>query len=231
MVCAFRLLGKYVLPKGTGTLHYGLLGRLSPCVTCMGRCTGQGDSHGLGDRAIQLNISLLFAGHLVVQALEKIPVQRSQCCRAHGTGGLFWHEGFSSMTRDAEGGDSNASGLSSSMCPSSPNLAALLSLVSIPVTPTSALAGQWGKEENGTGPNRAKRSRQDPHRGSGYGTRVASRISLQHLDHHFGGTHTEMVQMWHQYRTSVAQVRPMALIPFCNAMTPELLCCFMSTIC
>lgn len=116
------------------------------------------------------------------------------------------------MLHNAEGGKGDASDLSFSMCPSSPILAALLSPVSIPVAPSSAWAGQRGKEENTTGPNRAKRSRWDWHSGSGCGTRVASWISLQHLDHHFGGTDTEMVPVRHQYRVSVGQVRAMALL-------------------
>lgn len=156
MVGACRLLGKYVLQKGTGTSHYGPLGRLSLCVTCAGRCNAQGDNHGLGGRAIQLSISLLLVGHLVVQALEKIPVQCSECFHASGAGAVVLAWRSSSMLHDAEGGEGHASDLSFSMCPSSPILAALPSRVSIPVTLTSAWAGQWDKEENPTGPDRAK---------------------------------------------------------------------------
>lgn len=185
VVGACRLLGKYVPQKATGTSHYGPLSRLSPCVTCTGRCTAQGDNHGLGGRVIQLSISLLLVGHLMVQALEKIPVQCSVAMPVE-PGGCLGMGGSSSMLHNA-GGKGDASDLSFSMCPSSPIFASLLSLVSIPVTPTSAWAGQWSKEENTTGPNRAKRSRWDQHGGAGYGTRVASWISLQIQKSHSPG--------------------------------------------
>lgn len=91
------------------------------------------------------------------------------------------------MLHDAEGGESDASDLSLSMCPSFPTLAALLSPDSRAVTPTSTWTGQRHKVKNTTAPDRAKWGRQDQHSGSGYETRVASWMSLQHLGHHFGG--------------------------------------------
>lgn len=54
------------------------------------------------------------------------------------------------MLHNAEEGEGDAPDLFFSMCPSSPILAALLSLVSIPVTPTKCLGwamGQGGKHE------------------------------------------------------------------------------------
>lgn len=233
VVGACRFLGKYVLQEGTGTSHYGPLGRLSPCVTCAGRCATQGDNHGLGDRVIQLSISLLLAGHLVVQALEKVPVQCSQCGHASGTGWLFWCGWSSSMLHDAEGGEGDASDLSFSMCPSSPILAALLSLVSIPVTPTGAWAGQWGKEEK---PNRAKQGKTEQ-AGPAQWFRVWNKSSIMDITAAHGPSF-----WWHIHRGGIGMA-PAAcfgrtgmthgsdIAPFCNALTSELLCCFMSTVC
>ena len=102
--------------------------------------------------------------------------------------------GSSSKLHNAEEGEGDVSEKFSTY-PSPPTLAALLSLVSIPVTSTSAWAGQWGKEESTTGPNRAMWSRRDQHSCPGYGTRVSLQISLQHLDRCFGGTYTEMVEV------------------------------------